>query len=36
LKGGTINSPMRGNCAAFATMGKQQEYQNQLHAEAIT
>lgn len=36
LKGGTINSPMRGNCAAFATMGKQQAYQNQLHAKAIT
>lgn len=36
LKGGTINSPMRGNCAAFATVQEQKEFQNQLHAEAMT
>ncbi|CAM3284728.1 Nitrous oxide reductase [Flavobacterium longum] len=36
LKGGTINSPMRGNCAAFATANEQKEFQTQLHAEAMT
>lgn len=36
LKGGTINSPMRGNCAAFATVNEQKEFQTQLHAEAMT
>lgn len=36
LKGGRINSPMRGNCAAFATVNEQKEFQTQLHAEAMS
>lgn len=36
LKGGTINSPMRGNCAAFATVAEQKEFQTKLNAETMT
>lgn len=36
LKGGTINSPMRGNCAAFASATTQKEFQAKSNAEAMT
>lgn len=36
LKGGTINSPMRGNLAAFSTADKQKEFQTKLNAEIMT
>jgi copper chaperone NosL len=36
VKGGTINSPMRGNCAAFSSEIIQKEYQKLLQAEPMT
>lgn len=36
VKGGTINSPMRGNCAAFSSEIIQKEYQKLLKAEPMT
>jgi copper chaperone NosL len=36
LKGETINSPMRGNVAAFSTEKEQKDYQIKLNAETIT
>jgi copper chaperone NosL len=36
LKGGKINSPMRGNFAAFATDKDQNAFQKQLNAKMLT
>ncbi|POS03109.1 copper chaperone NosL [Flavobacterium croceum DSM 17960] len=36
LKGGTINSPMRGNIAAFSSDKEQKEFQTKLNAEPMT
>lgn len=36
LKGGTINSPMRGNCIAFASEKDQKKFQPKLNAEVMT
>jgi copper chaperone NosL len=36
LKGGTINSPMRGNLAAFSSDKEQKEVQTKLNAEPMT
>ncbi|UGS22450.1 nitrous oxide reductase accessory protein NosL [Flavobacterium channae] len=36
LRGGKINSPMRGNFAAFATDKEREDFQKQLNAEMLT
>ena len=36
LKGGTINSPMRGNLAAFSSDKEQKEFQTKLNADPMT
>lgn len=36
LKGGTINSPMRGNTAAFTSDKEQKDFQTKLNAEPMT
>lgn len=36
LKGGTINSPMRGNLAAFSSEKEQKKFQTKLNAEKMT
>jgi copper chaperone NosL len=36
LKGGTINSPMRGNLAAFSSENELNKFQKKLNAEAVT
>jgi len=36
LKGGIINSPMRGNLAAFSSINEQKKFQSKLNAEPMT